>query len=526
MRVLFLPQKKEVSVKKGENLLDVCKRAGISLGETCNGRGTCKKCKVIVDWEECLACQVRVEEDMEVIIPYEERDASKKKAKISQRKLEVEKRKGEGIDKKYGVAFDIGTTTVVASLIDLESGTLVFIEAMKNPQIIAGADIISRIQYTEESRENLCFLQGLILDCCEEIIEKFKREKEIERIEKVTVVGNPTMSHIFLGYSPSSLARAPFSQRFFGIVRRFGKNLKTAIKSPDWKSENREKKSKNMEVIILPNIGGQIGSDITMGILAADILEKKGKYLFIDIGTNAEMALIRDGECAVCSAAAGPVFEGASITNGMRASDGAIESIRFTSNGEVLIKTIGEKPPVGICGSGIIEGVAELLRVGIIKEDGYMLSKEEARRIKIDEKFCERIYTGAKRRAFCLVEGQIFITQEDIREIQLAKGAIKAGMKTLLREKNIRWDEIDELLVAGAFGSYLDKKAARRIGLFPNLSSEKIKIMGNTASMGAVWALMSEEIQERALELSKKASFVELANHSEFYKNFLSALNF
>ena len=522
MKVLFLPQKREVSAKKGESLLDICKRAGISLGETCNGRGTCKKCKVIVDWEECLACQVRVEEDMEVIIPYEERDASDKKVKISQRKSEVEAREQkEGI--QYGVAFDIGTTTVVGSLVNLEDGTSLSIEAVKNPQTIAGADIISRIQYTEESRENLCFLQSLILDCCEKMIENFKNERRIEKIERVTVVGNPTMSHIFLGYSPSSLARAPFSQQFFGMVRRFGKDLKTAILTPNL---NCKKKSDDMEVIILPNIGGQIGSDITMGLLASGVLEKKGNFLFIDIGTNAEMALIQDGECTVCSAAAGPVFEGASIENGMRASDGAIESVRFSKNGEVLVRTIGGKPAIGICGSGIIEAVSELLKIGMIKEDGYMLSREEAREAGINEKFCDRISIEAKKRAFCLVEGQVFITEEDIREIQLAKGAIKAGMKTLLGEKNIRWEEIDGLLVAGAFGSYLDKKAARSIGLFPNLSLDKIKIIGNTASMGAVWALTSEKIQERALELSNKAGFVELASHNEFYENFLGALDF
>lgn len=526
MKVLFLPQKKEVSVKKGENLLDVCKRAGISLGETCNGKGKCKKCKVIIDWEECLACQVKVEEDMEVIVPYEERGSLEKKGKISQRKWEEKEKKTKKSGTRYGVAFDIGTTTVVGSLVDLENGAILLIEVAKNPQTVVGADIISRIQYTEESKKNLYFLQDLILDCCEEMIEKFKRERKIERIEKVTVVGNPTMSHIFLGYSPSSLARAPFSQQFFGSVKRFGTKLKVAVQSPDLGLENEEKKSKNMEVTVLPNMKGQIGSDITMGILAADVLERKGKYLFIDIGTNAEMALIQDGQCTVCSAAAGPVFEGASISNGMRALDGAIESVRLTQKGEVLIKTIGEKPAVGICGSGIIEGVAELLRSGIVKEDGYMLSGEEARNSKINERLCERISKQEEKRAFCLVKGQIYITQEDIREIQLAKGAIKAGMKTLLEEKNIRWDEIDGLLVGGAFGSYLNKKAARRIGLFPELSLEKIKVVGNTASIGAVMALTSQKVQERAFELSKRAEFVELASHSEFYKNFLNSLNF
>lgn len=526
MRVLFLPQKKEVLAKKGESLLEVCKRANIFLGETCNGRGTCKKCKVLLEWEECLACQVKVEEDIEVIIPYEERDTSDKKAKISQVKPEKAKQISDKTKIRYGVAFDIGTTTVVGSLVDLENGEIISIQVSPNPQKVAGADVISRIQYIEESRENLGFLQKLILDCCENIIIKFERDRNIRKIKKVTVVGNPTMSHIFLGYSPSSLARYPFLQQFFGIEKRFGENLKNAILSSNLVKKDMNKKKLDVEVTVLPNIGGQIGSDITMGLLATNVLERKGNYIFIDIGTNAEIAFIQDGKCSVCSAAAGPVFEGASIAYGMRALDGAIESVTIKKNGEISVKTIGKQPPIGICGSGIIEAVAELLRVGIISKDGYMLSKKEAKMAGINTALCQRIHEKMEKKAFCLVDGTIFITQEDIREIQLAKGAIAAGMKTLLQEMNKTIEEIEEILVAGAFGSYLDKKAARAIGLFPHISLEKIKMIGNTASIGAVKALLSEKVKEKALKLSEEAIFVELASHSEFHENFLTSLNF
>ena len=248
MRVLFLPQKKEVLAKKGESLLEVCKRANIFLGETCNGRGTCKKCKVLLEWEECLACQVKVEEDIEVIIPYEERDTSDKKAKISQVKPEKAKQISDKTKIRYGVAFDIGTTTVVGSLVDLENGEIISIQVSPNPQKVAGADVISRIQYIEESRENLGFLQKLILDCCENIIIKFERDRNIRKIKKVTVVGNPTMSHIFLGYSPSSLARYPFLQQFFGIEKRFGENLKNAILSSNLVKKDMNKKKLDVEV--------------------------------------------------------------------------------------------------------------------------------------------------------------------------------------------------------------------------------------------------------------------------------------
>ena len=210
----------------------------------------------------------------------------------------------------------------------------------------------------------------------------------------------------------------------------------------------------------------------------------------------------------------------------MRALDGAIESVTIKKNGEISVKTIGKQPPIGICGSGIIEAVAELLRVGIISKDGYMLSKKEAKMAGINTALCQRIHEKMEKKAFCLVDGTIFITQEDIREIQLAKGAIAAGMKTLLQEMNKTIEEIEEILVAGAFGSYLDKKAARAIGLFPHISLEKIKMIGNTASIGAVKALLSEKVKEKALKLSEEAIFVELASHSEFHENFLTSLNF
>lgn len=529
MKVLFLPQNKEILAKEGETLLEVCKRANIFLGETCNGRGTCKKCKVILDWEECLACEVKVEEDIEVIIPYEETGISDKKAKISQiRDNKIEKNLDVAVA-KCGVAFDIGTTTVVGSLVNLGNGEILSIEVRQNPQKVAGADVISRIQYTEESRENLCFLQNIILDCCEEIIKKFQKNKKIEKIEKVTVVGNPTMSHIFLGYSPSSLARYPFLQQFCGIKKKIGKSLKDAILNcgDAHLSTKILEKIDSVEVTVLPNMRGQVGSDITMGILAADILKKRGNYIFIDIGTNAEMAFIQDGKCFVCSAAAGPVFEGASIEKGMRALDGAIESVKIDKNGKIRIKTIKNQPAIGICGSGIIEIIAELLNIGIIKKDGYMLSQKEAKAQGIAVVLCDRISDdGMENRVFYLINRDVFITQKDIREIQLAKGAIRTGMKTLLKEIKIEMEEIDEILVAGAFGSYLNTEAARRIGLFPNIPLEKIKIIGNTASMGAVQALLSDKVQEEALKLSREASFVELASHDEFYENFLTSLNF
>ncbi len=537
MRVLFLPQKKEVEAKKGESLFDVCKRAGILLGESCSGKGICKKCKVIVDWEERLACQVSVEEDMEVIVPYKESDTSKRKAKISQvskKEKKIESRAKE----RYGAAFDIGTTTVVGSLVNLESEEVKLVLTRKNPQTIAGADVISRIQYIEEAEENLCFLQTLILNCCEDMIRQFNK-----KIEKVTVVANPTMSHIFLGYHPASLARFPFLQQFYGIQKRTGVSLKAAIfrqYSPKGESTRQSKKQglmenqmkkesehiENIEIEVLPNIGGQIGSDITMGLLATNILQKKGTYLFIDIGTNAEMALIKDGQCLVCSAAAGPVFEGASIVCGARAVDGAIESVEIKKDGILSIRTIENALPVGICGSGMIELVAKLLKIGLIRKDGYFLSREEAKAAKIAPALCERILEMGEESVFSLVGETIFVTQEDIRQIQLAKGAIAAGVKILLQEGEKTTEDIDEILVAGAFGSYLDKKSAREIGLFPNICIDKIKMAGNTASIGAVMALTSEKIKKEAMQLAKKAVFVELASHSKFYENFLTSLDF
>lgn len=555
MNVTFLPQGKCVTTKKGESLLDVCKRADISLGQTCNGRGTCKKCTVVIDWEEKLACQVNVTDDMEVIVPYaetkEERGQNSKKEEISksffkQNEIAADElaKKNETLKKEecYGVALDIGTTTIVASFVDLHTKKVVSVVARENPQRSVGADVISRIEYTEQNEGNLRLLQEMILDCCEEMIDSFSIHKR-GKIKKIAVVGNPTMNHIFLGYSPSSLARYPFSQKFETMQIREGKSLKEAVLHG--KRDNQvinarvetacEKKPKTlahsflsneMQVFVFPNIGGQVGSDLAMGLLATHVLEKEGNYIVIDIGTNAEMALAQDGTCVVCSAAAGPVFEGASIANGMRAMGGAIERVTLGKHGDVSIKTIDDKPAVGLCGSGLIEAVALLLQASIVTRDGYMLQKEEAIKKGIPTLLCNRLVGRDEEKAFCLVPNKVFITQEDIRQVQLAKGAIRAGIVTLQKEKNITINDIDEIFVAGAFGTYLNKAAAKQIGLLPDISNEKIKMAGNTASIGAVMALSQMDVIKKACHLPKQISFVELATHPGFQQCFLESLDF
>lgn len=419
---------------------------------------------------------------------------------------------------KYGISFDIGTTTVVGNLWDLKEGNSLGITARTNPQNIFGADVISRINYCEDDPDKFQIIRGKILDCLNEIICDFTSKNKINQndISRVTVAGNTTMSHIFAGYNPKQLARAPFNTAYKGILEFTGAeiNLKVAA---------------DAKVILIPNIAGHVGGDITAGVLAVRLERLSGMNLFIDIGTNGEIVLSKDGKTFACSTAAGPAFEGAAIYQGMRAAAGAVENLKI-KDGTVFFKTIENKEPVGICGSGLIEAISEMIKEGIINKKGRLLLPAEIKDREISEDLASRIREGEKGREFVLVfkeEGEdIVITQLDIREVQLAKAAIYAGIKLMLGELDEKFENINSIIVAGAFGNYIDKESAIRIGLLPQISSDKIISVGNAAGTGASLALLSEEETEKASYLAEKIQHLELAMCSNFQEEYLKAMAF
>ena len=418
----------------------------------------------------------------------------------------------------YGIAFDIGTTTVVAMLWDLKTGKELGAAACTNPQNEFGADVISRITYCDDDPQKLAIIRAKIIEglngLAAELAGKYKVTKE--EISAVTVGGNTTMSHIFAGYPPDSLARAPFSPMYNGTLLLQNKDIGLMV-------------SQDAQITLLPNIAGHVGGDIVAGIVASRILNEKQLTLFLDIGTNGEIVLAGDGVAMTCSTAAGPAFEGATIQSGMRAAPGAIEKIQIKED-QVFIKTVEDAEPVGICGSGIIDAIAEMLGAGLINFKGRLASKEDYEKTHPESALLERLINTDEGREFILVYKQdgnhIVVTQKDIREVQLAKGAIAAGISIMLNRMGKKTEAIHKIIIAGAFGNFIHKESAVAIGLIPSLPMNKIISAGNTAGAGVCMALMSDVEMDLAMAVPSRVEHIELASCSDFQDQYMKALAF
>lgn len=422
--------------------------------------------------------------------------------------------KGSGL----AVAFDMGTTTVAGMLWDAEKGTQLSAAVRTNPQRKHGADVISRITYCAGSRENLEQLRSEITDSMNEMIREMchKTGRQATDIRKAAVCGNTTISHIFAGYSPEGLAFAPFAPAYEGTLRMTGRQA--LLDLPE-----------GADVTVLPGIAGHVGGDITAGILASGIMDMEGLTVFIDIGTNGEIVLADEGRLLVCSTAAGPAFEGASISRGMRAAEGAIEKVSI-EKGLVDISTIGNRAAIGICGSGLIDAVSQMLNAGLIDETGRLAAGYEWGKKGFDRNLSVRLTEEDGQRQFvlaCTVSGEdIAITQNDIREVQLAKGAINAGVELMLGKIGKNAGDIRRVVIGGAFGNYIDKAAAVNIGLLPEVPEEMIVSAGNTAGAGVSMAMVSRRAMELAEEISSLAIHVELAREPDFQEKYLTSMGF
>lgn len=431
----------------------------------------------------------------------------------------------DGNSEGYGIAFDLGTTTVVGVMADLGTGRITGTAARRNGQAVYGQDVISRIAFAQKGKKELTVLRQLALSTMNEIISELKGSTEVagkddraagEGIVKVAVGGNSTMSHIFTGHDPRSLAFAPFAPAYTGTWVTDGKESGLDI-------------DEKAVVKVLPSIGGHVGGDITAGILAERLYERKGTVLLADIGTNGEVVLSLDGDMTVCSAAAGPAFEGAAICCGMRDGPGAVNMVSI-ENDNVMFSTVYGTEPIGICGSGIIDAVAAMSGSGVIDETGRIFRAEEFSKMYPASSLAERIRTGEEGREFVLIykeDGEdIVITQADIRAVQTAKAAIYAGMMLLLKKSGKTLEDIDEVILAGSFGNRLDKERAVAIGMLPPVDTGKIRDGGNTACAGVLMALLSDKEADKAEEIRKKARQMDLAGEEEFQKGFIEAMSF
>lgn len=429
--------------------------------------------------------------------------------------------KGDTTKSSYGIAFDIGTTTVAGYLVDLNTGEELSAIAKTNLQNIHGDDVISRIGFTQKRKENLEILQREIVNILNEIIKEIvqKAGVNINNIYKITIAGNTCMHHLLLGFNPSNIAPSPYIP-----VIKESLNLKA-------KDIPRLSLEPTVNVFILPNISAFVGADIVAGILAICMWKNEKISLFIDLGTNGEIVLGSKRKMWTCSTAAGPAFEGARISSGMRAVEGAIDKVKI-DNKSIDYRAIKDGKVRGICGSGLIDLIAELLKLGLINKSGKLIDREECNS-ELSEEIKKRIIKGKKGNKFLLVKSKetenekpIYLTQRDIREVQLAKAAIYAGVKILLREANIPPEDIQKILLAGAFGNFIDKKSAIRIGLIPYLPLEKIESAGNAAGRGAEIVLLSEKTRKICERISKDIKYIELSSRADFQEEFVEDIFF
>lgn len=423
--------------------------------------------------------------------------------------------------RKYGIAFDLGTTTVVGTVLDLSDGREMAHASRLNAQVVYGEDTISRIKYVLENHGGREDMTGKIRGVVNEIIVEAAAKAGISpsEIYEAVFAGNTTMSHLFAGLDPAGLAQIPFVP-----VTSAPLNLRASDAGIGINPRGN--------LYVLPNIAGFVGSDTVGVMLACGYLEPGPARLAVDVGTNGELALRKDGIMLVCSTAAGPALEGAALACGMRAADGAIEHVRIT-DAAVECEMIGNVSPVGICGSGIIDIVAELLDRGIVDTLGRMLDRDELRGA-VPDYLLEHLVEFDGQNAFLLAraaagsggERDVVITQRDIRQIQLAKGAISAGIALILRELSLEPADLDEILLAGAFGNYIRKSSAQRIGLLPSVPPERIRFVGNAASTGAKMALLSRTVRADADRIRRETRHLELAALPEFMNAFMDHMLF
>jgi len=421
--------------------------------------------------------------------------------------------------KNYGLAFDIGTTTIVGLLVDLDTGKTVKVASRTNPQVVAGADVITRINYSINENDGLTKLQKLVISAINEIINELciNMNYDSNNIYSIALAGNAVMNHLLLGVNPKSMAFAPYVPVYHFISDIKAKNLSLNI-------------NPSASVYILPNISGFVGGDIVALILAHKLLETEKITLGIDIGTNGEIVVGSKKRLLCCATAAGPAFEGGHITFGMRAANGAIDSVSIEGD-KILYHVIGNVNPKGICGTGLIDLIAALLEIGIIDETGRIVSPDEIDSVALP--FKNRIRENGSQYEFVLVfkeeinnGNDIVLKQQDVRELQLAKGAISAGYSVLLSELGLEEKDIDEVLIAGAFGSYIKKESAMRIGLLPKISLDKVKSIGNSSSIGAKQYLVSDTKRKESIEIVKNTEYIELCLRPDFQEKFMDSMIF
>ena len=405
---------------------------------------------------------------------------------------------------RYGLAVDIGTTTVAVSLIDLATGNVRAEEGFVNPQKAFGLDVLSRIHYDMEHTNGVLELRRVIVERLQKAAEEMVKRVNValDAIYEVVVGANATMLHALLGIPLKSLGTAPYSSVFTQPVTVLAKELGFALQD-------------QTRLYCIPSVSTFIGGDIVSGVLASQLDRAEDTALLVDIGTNGEIVLSQKGRMYSCSCAAGPALEGMNISCGMRAEPGAVEHVTLGDEG-VQLQTISNLPPVGLCGSGLLEAISQVVEKGIVGKTGRIAS--ESALVNTDEE--------GKRRVVLDGERNIYLTQSDIRQVQFCKGAILSGILTLMQRLGLEDREIDRVIVAGQFGKHLNPESLTGAGLIPASLKERISYIGNSSMMGAHLCLLNQNERRRAEEVAKNIEYIELSVSPGYEKLFTKCLQF
>lgn len=482
----------------GENLKDILQKNEIYLSAPCGGKGTCGKCKVRVGGEDVLACQITVQEDLdlEMIAEDEDRFDVVGIAAVSDVKIDE--------DDVVFAAIDIGTTTLALSLVRKKDTAILCTRTGVNHQRSFGGDVVSRMQASNEGNGSALRksveqdLWKLLTEACDQIGIR------PGQLEKVTIAGNTTMGHLLLGFSCETLGVSPFTPVDISTITK---------PFPEVFADIDEAKNLQIPVILLPGITTYVGADIVAGLLVCGFDEKEEICAIVDLGTNGEMAIGNKDKLLVTSTAAGPAFEGGKISCGMGGVPGAICHVTIDNDAVPAYQTIANEPAIGICGTGVIEVTAELLKQELIDETGML-----------DEDYFDDGFVLAKTPN----GDEISFTQKDVREIQLAKSAVRAGLETLLLRFGATYDDIDILYIAGGFGYKIDQKKAIEIGLLPEELSDKIQAIGNSSLTGAVQygCDLSGQMSVRANRIAAYAEEISLAKDKDFNEFYMDYMYF
>ncbi len=509
--VHFLPMDRRIGVAAETPLLDVAAEAGIAIRTDCGASGVCGKCNIRVKHvdgteTERLACRVVVDGDMEVFVPKNSLDRSRELVVQLGSPPNVAAPQPSGTQRensRYAVAFDIGTTTLAMELIDVsEPPQVLGAVGRVNPQRKFGDDIVSRIQAAIDDPVNRETMRKQIIDAANELLQELADHAGIVpgRVERMAVAGNTVMEYLFLGLDPSPLGFVPFLPPVLTFPPRSATELGLAM-------------APHGTVDVLPIMGGFVGGDLTAGVLATrlgDPDDRNGPSLLIDIGTNGELVLWTGERFLVAATAAGPAFEGARIEKGTAAIPGAIERVDISETGNVSVRTIANRPAVGICGSGLLDAAAELLNRKMMRSNG-----------RFDPSVPSDHWMTVNGKPAFRLDGDIYLTQRDVQQLQLAIGAIRAGTEILLRQTGLRADRLEMLYVAGGFGSYIDPFHAQRLGLLPaELAPERISFCGNTSLAGARRFLLEGRLFDVPVH------HVELAHSPDFTNVFAESMIF